>query len=163
MASRQMPQVLWRIIDANANRAMEGARAAEEVVRFGWNDRRLTARLRRLRQAIGRAVVSLPGGVAARLAARDIRRDVGRKASPRRAPHWSSLLADNMQRLKEALRVLEECARVAAPTVARQFQRLRFEAYELEQHLHRRLATLRHSGRRGAPRARRRGSRPRRH
>ena len=162
MAVRRIPRLVWRIIDVNANRAMEGARAAEEFVRFVLQERGLTARMRRLRHDIGHAVTRFPDEMSSRLAARDTRRDVGRDARPRRS-QWTSLLSDNLQRLKESLRVLEECARAITPTTARHFQRLRFDAYALEQAIHQRLAALRDPGRRGAARTRRRGRGIRRH
>jgi len=152
-AAQRLPRVVWQIIDVNVNRAMEGLRAAEEFVRFGIRDTQLTRRCRRLRQAIGRAAGDLPGGMAARVAARDVRRDVGRTAPARRSRTWTVLLSDNLQRVKESLRVLEECARAAAFSQARHFQRLRFDAYALEAAIHRRVAALRHPRRRSAARA----------
>src|SRR5207249_4370060 len=108
---RTIPRVLWRIIDVNVNRAMEGARAAEEFVRFGISDAALTARLRRVRHQIGHAANALPGGAAHRVSARDTAHDVARHAAAQRVAGWPTLTLQNVQRLKESLRVLEECSR----------------------------------------------------
>ena len=157
--SQRVPRVLWQIIDVNANRAMEGIRAAEEFVRFGLRDVRLTRQCRHLRHGIGHSAAQLPGGFTARVAARDVQRDVGRRAAPRRSRAWAALLGDNLQRTKESLRVLEECARVIGSSHAARFQRLRFHAYALEAAIHRRLAAVRHLGRRRPARTGRRRSR----
>jgi thiamine-phosphate pyrophosphorylase len=112
---------VYRIIDANLNRAREGLRVLEDRARFLLGDRGAARRLRWLRHAVG----GLADGMQMRLlAARDVAGDVGRAA-----PSASSGSATaNFKRVQEALRSLEECG-------VRRAARLRFEAYELERRL----------------------------
>jgi len=133
-----------RLIDANANRALEGLRVCEDVVRFHLEHQRLYQRLRRLRHATARAVHALPVTARELVGARDSRHDLGRAASASRIRSLEHALVINLQRAKEALRVLEECARLLAPRSARIFQRLRFEVYDVEQAILLHVAALRH-------------------
>ncbi len=134
-----------RLIDANANRALEGLRVCEEIVRFHLEVAPLFLRLRRLRHAIAAAIRGLPIAREDLLRARESRFDVGRQVRASRVASLEQTLVINLQRTKEALRVLEECARVTAPRHTSQLQRLRFTTYEIERDLLLRVATLRHS------------------
>jgi hypothetical protein len=70
--------------------------------------------------------------------------DIGRKAPASRVGSLEQLMLINFQRTKEALRTLEECARLFAPMKARLFQRLRFATYAIERDTLLHLATVRH-------------------
>ena len=131
-----------RLIDANANRALEGLRVCEEIARFHYGSPRAFKRLRALRHAVARAVRNLPVAALDLARARASRRDVGRRAAASRVNSLERLLLINFQRTKEALRTLEECARLIAPRHAGSFQRLRFHTYEVERDLL--LASVRH-------------------
>lgn len=136
MAAR-LDRKLLRILDANLNRAREGLRVCEEVARLGYNDRELTQRLKRARHAVTSASRRLPVPWRTLLSARDSGRDVGREGAwPRRrrgqAPICTSLFFRNIQRAKEALRVLEEGCRLIAPAAGRAFAALRFRVYAIE-------------------------------
>jgi len=137
-------QALLRIIDANANRALEGARVSEEIVRFALASPRHFRQMRALRHAIAGAVRRLPLHPAELVASRGGGRDVGRRAPAGPVGSLERLLLINFQRTKESLRTLEECARLIAPVHTRAFQRLRFRTYEVERALLTRLAALRH-------------------
>ena len=137
-------RALLRLIDANTNRALEGTRVCEEIVRFSVGDVRAWRRLRRLRHAIAQAVESLPVDLRQRLTARNSVGDMGRRARGERVASAEQLLVQNLQRVKEALRVLEECGRLLAPHRAAEFQRLRFRVYEVERVLLLGVAPVRH-------------------
>ena len=138
------PSAIVRILDANANRAIEGLRVCEEIVRFSLEEPAGFARLRRLRHAVAGAVAGLPVSLAARLRARGSDRDVGRRASAGRVASLEQSLVINFQRVKESLRMLEECARLLAPRKTAAFQRLRFHAYDLARQILIRVAAVRH-------------------
>lgn len=135
---------LLRIMDANANRALEGLRVCEEIVRLHADSPRHFRAVRTLRHAVAAAIRRFPATTAARLAARRSGTDVGRRAPAERVASLEQLLLINFQRAKEALRVLEECARLDALRSAAAFQRLRFRTYQVEQHVLRNLASVRH-------------------
>ena len=146
-------QAVYRIIDANINRAQEGLRVCEELARFLLNDRALTDRLRRLRHGVVEAAAQLSVSRRVLVASRESGRDVGRAAADLRgpAPRTAEQTAlANLARAKESLRVLEEYAKLRSPQAADSFARLRFRAYATEQRLLERLAPVRH------PRPRRR-------
>lgn len=133
-----------RLIDANANRALEGLRVCEDITRFHLEASSLTARLRAVRHGVAAAVRSLPASPVELVRARESARDVGRRAPASRTPSLERLLLVNFQRAKEALRTLEECCRVLAPRRTASFQRLRFQTYDLERDTLIKLAALRH-------------------
>ena len=142
MARARLP--VLRLVDANANRALEGLRVCEEIVRFHIGSPRVFTAARRLRHGVAEAVRKLPVRPAELLKARDSRRDVGRRAPASRVESLERLLLINFQRAKESLRTLEECARLLAPVLTPEFQRLRFTAYELERDCLLSLAAVRH-------------------
>jgi thiamine-phosphate pyrophosphorylase len=136
---------LFRVLDANLNRAREGLRVCEEVARLVRDDVALTRRCQRLRYSVDRAASLLP--VPKLLRARDSRSDVGRPAlrgAARRHRNARDLAAANLKRVQEALRVLEEFSRLGYPAAGRVFGLLRFKAYSLEQAFHTKSETLRH-------------------
>ncbi len=138
------PRALLRLLDANANRALEGLRVTEEIVRFHWQAAGTFRRLRALRHGVAQALRQLPVTPVELVRARDSRGDVGKAAPSTRVRSLERLLLINLQRTKEALRTLEECARLAAPRQAASFQRLRFRTYEVERELLCRMAAVRH-------------------
>lgn len=128
-----------RVIDANVNRAAEGLRTLEDLARFTLARRDLAERLRAVRHA-ARAAPGRLGFDSMRLAAaRDAGGDVGAPAEdgrpglpggqPRAGVHDVASAAAG--RVTEALRVLEEHARLASAEVASELERLRYAVYDL--------------------------------
>jgi thiamine-phosphate pyrophosphorylase len=134
---------LLRLIDANANRALEGARVCEEIIRFHLEATREFRKIRALRHKIACALNQLHIPRAEVLAARASRYDIGRRATASSVESLEQLLVINFQRLKESLRALEECSRVLAPRKSELFQQLRFRAYGVERDTLLCVATLR--------------------
>ncbi len=132
-----------RILDANANRAREALRVLEDTARFGLDDVGLSGRLKSLRHALRGALGSLPAGWLE--ASRDTEGDVGTTVSEpaeRDRAGLADVAAAAGKRLGEALRAIEETAKVMQPAVAASVEGLRYRAYELEQALVRRLAPM---------------------
>jgi len=141
MADRK---AVWRILDANINRALEGLRVCEDLVRFHLGSESHYRRLRTLRHALTFQIRRLPVNPIAMLRVRNSRLDPGRLARASSVESLEHLLLINLQRVKEAIRVLEESSRLIAPRQALGFQRLRFRTYDVERDLLIRVATLRH-------------------
>ncbi len=123
-----------RIIDASANRAREALRVLEDLARFALDDGPLTARLKGLRHDLTSAVMSLPVPPHAWLGARDTPGDVGTgisTESERTRGSLGDVARAGASRLAEALRSIEECAKVLAPTIDARFEALRYRAYTL--------------------------------
>ena len=134
MRSKQK-QAFLRIVDANYNRGKEALRVCEDLVRFLMNDRRLTSRFKTCRHDLTKSLLKFPVSYRALLDSRDSACDVGKKGWIEDRPgktRWQDLLAANIKRAQEALRVLEEISKIIAPAEAGAFQKIRFSLYELE-------------------------------
>jgi len=132
-----MDRAVLRLLDANANRAAEGLRAAGEYARFVLEDAPLAAAFRELRRALAGAVGRL-ASPEARAAARDAAGDV---LAPRQAdaPHARADAAEvalaSSARAAEALRTLEEYGRTIDASAAGKIERLRYRLYDLDRAL----------------------------
>jgi len=120
-----------RIIDVNLNRLTEGLRVVEDVVRFGLENRRLLAGIRKLRTQIGRDVRALRRQA---IGSRKSEADLGRRDRFDRAKrkNLEGVLLANFKRAEESARVLEEVLKVAEPGLAGKFKATRFRLYDLE-------------------------------
>lgn len=123
---------LFRVVDANYNRAKEGLRVCEDIARFVFDDKSMTARLKRIRHGLTEAVGPL--GLREIVTAREILKDVGRATikSETKRSSVGDLLYANSQRVKESLRVLEEFAKLVNINAARKLKRLRYAVYSIE-------------------------------
>lgn len=121
-----------RILDANANRAAEGLRVVEEYARFVLDDPFLTEQFKLLRHDLTTALAVFP--FAARQAVRDTQADVGTHiaapAESRRGDLFD-VVAANLERTQQALRCLEEYAKLDQGAVAAACERLRYRTYTL--------------------------------
>jgi thiamine-phosphate pyrophosphorylase len=122
-----------RILDASLNRASEGLRVAEDYVRFVLDDGHLTELLKQLRHDLAAAASAVPAP--ARHAARDTAQDVGTKVTTTsersRDDAWSVCTA-SFERVKQALRSLEEYSKTIEPELGRRFESLRYHLYTIE-------------------------------
>ena len=128
-----MARAVYRIIDANFNRAREAIRVIEDFCRFALNSAPLTERTKQLRHELSAAIGKLD---AARLiTARDTLGDVGVGKTVDNQLQRSSLsdcFTAGCKRLTESLRTLAEMTQTLNPEVARTIEKLRFSAYTLE-------------------------------
>ena len=129
---------IYRILDANLNRCLEGLRVVEEHLRFVWEDGHLASACKQLRHDV---VASLSGLERNRLhAARDIAHDVGASIRTRaeyRRSDLTAVVVANWRRVEQALRSLEEYAKLlatdaASGDLAARLETLRYRAYALE-------------------------------
>lgn len=128
-----MERKLARVIDANLNRAREGLRVCEDICRFLYDLKGATEGYKKIRHRLTGVAKDI--GVEKIVCARDSRRDVGRptlsEETPRRNVH--DIFYANSQRVKESIRVLEECAKILDVKVAEDLKELRYRVYEIEQ------------------------------
>lgn len=128
-----MEQPVYRIIDANFNRAREALRVIEEYCRFSLNSARFTERAKQMRHQLSRLIGGLDAGRL--IASRDTKADVGVGLSVEGQMHRVDLIdaaKAACKRLTEALRSLSEVIAAENPGLAEQLEALRFEAYNLE-------------------------------
>ncbi|MCP9819230.1 thiamine phosphate synthase [Synechococcus sp. Cruz-9H2] len=122
------PAVL-RLLDANLDRSREGLRVLEDWCRFGLDRQDLVARLKDLRQRLGRC--HLPAYKAARHTASDGGAGLAHPAQAERTQP-AQVVAANAGRAQEALRVLEEFGRASDPLLASEAAAIRYALYDLE-------------------------------
>lgn len=129
-----------RILDANANRAREALRVAEDYARFALDSARLAEALKGLRHRLRAQLDALGLPAEALLALRDTPGDVGTAlATPAELRRTSAadVAKAALKRLEEALRCLEEYGKTLDPHAAQGIQAIRYAAYELELQLFR--------------------------
>ncbi len=128
-----MEKAVYRIIDANFNRAREAARVIEEFCRFALNSSVLTERAKRLRHEISACLGRFDAGLL--LSSRDTAGDVGVGKTVENQLERSDLkdcFTAGCKRLTEALRTLSEMTQLQDKTIAETIEQLRFSAYALE-------------------------------
>ena len=123
---------IFRIIDANFNRAKEGLRVCEDTARFVLNDRMKTERYKTIRHRLSAVVGALP--VKHLIQSRDIESDVGKKTSlpELKRAKVADIFYANSQRSKESLRVLEEFSKLLDSRTAVELKKIRYQIYALE-------------------------------
>ncbi len=133
---------VYRIIDANINRAKEGLRVCEEVTRFILNNRNLTAEFKEIRHRIDRVLKRLP--LKKLLRDRESLKDVGKQlyAGEIKREGCQDIFFANIQRVKESLRVLEEFTKLINKTIAVEFKKLRYDIYEIEKRAAAKISSL---------------------
>ncbi|HWI54526.1 MAG TPA: thiamine phosphate synthase [Desulfobacteria bacterium] len=132
-------QQIYRIIDANLNRASEGLRVLEDLSRFYYSDQGLSEEIKQLRHKVRKNIEICRDRC---LLARDSRNDVGVEVSKKLAVDnrhsLNDLVSANFKRAEEALRVIEEYLKVLGEyAAAKLYEGFRFEAYTLEKEFHR--------------------------
>lgn len=133
-----MKEEIYRIFDANINRAREGLRVCEEVARFILCDEKLTKKLKGLRHQITKIIQGLNIDTQRLFTIRDAKKDVGARTYPRsegKRKSYQDIVISNMKRTEESLRVLEEFTKKVNPSAGAKFKRLRFQTYDLEREL----------------------------
>jgi thiamine-phosphate pyrophosphorylase len=128
-----MERAIYRIIDANFNRAREAIRVIEEFCRFFLNSAPLTERARQIRHELSAAIGKLETDRL--ISNRDTSGDVGLGKTVDKQLTRGNLkdcLTAGCKRLTEALRVLAEMTQTQERSVAETIENLRYTAYNLE-------------------------------
>ncbi len=129
---------VYRIYDANLNRAGEALRTLEEYARFVADSPAWSERLKRIRHKLAGLKNQLEkalSDVAKRAAARDMDGEVGatlKTEAEKTRPDVKSVAVAALRRATEALRVLSEYAKLEHSVLAEEFEKLRYELYSLE-------------------------------
>jgi len=134
-SSEEQSYQTLRIIDANLNRIGEGLRLLEDLARLLLNDAVLSQQLKTMRHGLVTGDWSFNQQL---LQSRDSEGDVGinietpEQAEPRELP---IVVVANARRVQEALRTLEELAKIPATTSkldSEKFKQARFNLYTIE-------------------------------
>ena len=116
---------LYRIIDANLNRAREGLRVCEDICRFVWDQREGARGFKEIRHRLTVVIMSLD--IPKLLESRNIEGDVGKITldGELRRRDAGDIFYANAQRVKESIRVLEEFAKLKNAPLAKDLKKLR--------------------------------------
>ncbi len=132
-----------RIIDVSLNRAAEGLRFLEDTARFILNDPALTEQLKTIRHSLVTSGWPFQNKL---IQARDSEGDIGANLKVEegigKTKDLPLAIVANSRRVQEALRTLEELAKVNGddlPRSADKFQQARFDLYTIEKNLIARL------------------------
>lgn len=129
MAARRVPAKVLRLLDANLNRCREGLRVLEDTARFMWEDGELFESFRRERHALDVVTRKLYPEL---VASRNSERDRGRGVAEGGRERFESVVAANLRRCEESLRVLEEYGKLFSARAGARFKKIRFKMYDLE-------------------------------
>lgn len=129
-----MEKGVYRIIDANLNRVMEGVRVCEDIIRFSSDNEVLTRKLKDLRHDVFDAIKDLRMEHLEELVSSRDLNDVGIRSSDseKTRENLVDLFLANTQRGKESLRVLEEVLKLFDQDLSQRFKKFRFKLYEIE-------------------------------
>ena len=130
-----MKSKVLRIIDANTNRAVEGLRVMEEVLRFVAGNKTLTAQIKTNRAKLRKLANQLSHNEI-HFKNRKVSKDVGRRSFSKSEAKRKNILdvfMANSKRVQEALRVLEEFSKLIDPKAGKTFKAIRFKVYQWEQ------------------------------
>ena len=135
----QKTSTVFRILDANTNRAAEACRVIEDFCRFSLADKPLSESAKQIRHDI-RAITNQ---LAERqqfplLATRDTDQDVGTQIEVDEKLARCSVtdvVSANFSRLQESLRVLEEYSKILDSDSATIFESVRYETYQIQKTL----------------------------
>jgi thiamine-phosphate pyrophosphorylase len=138
-----------RIIDANLNRAGEGLHLLEELARLAVNDAELTRQLKTMRHEVLLGDLDFNQEL---IQSRDSKSDVGIdiELPGEEGRELPIIVVANARRVQEALRVLEELAKIPDTTPRldpNKFKKARFDLYTIEQELLSRLLRRDKTGR----------------
>ncbi len=125
-----------RMLDACCNRAQEALRTLEDLARFSLDDAHTQQGLKSVRHAIIEIRSDLVPRDAQRLSWRDTPGDVGTRSSTPGEQSRDSLFAiaeAASARASQALRTIEEMAKLHSPEVAARAETIRYRTYELSQ------------------------------
>jgi thiamine-phosphate pyrophosphorylase len=138
---------VYRILDANFNRAREALRVAEDCGRFALNDPAVTAMAKTLRSDLKEVLAAMPAEemITSRDTPGDIGTEITSPSEPRRRD-LADVAVAACKRLSEALRTIEEYGKFVAPQQALAIERMRYDTYTLEQRLVGRLLVARRFG-----------------
>ncbi len=125
---------ICRLIDANLNRAKEGLRVLEDVLRFIADDKKLTSQIKKIRHAITIYINESGSLGVIILKERQILADVGKKttSSELKRKDICDIFLANSQRVKESVRTLEEFFKLSDRATSLKFKKLRYKIYHIE-------------------------------
>ncbi|MBI4062957.1 MAG: thiamine-phosphate pyrophosphorylase [Elusimicrobia bacterium] len=130
-----MADKIYRVLDANLSRALEGLRVLEDIARFILLNKKLSKQLKNLRHELAKLFKPLNRQmVGSRLRGKDPGAALDSLLTKQRAS-LEDLVAANAKRCEQALRVLEESSKHQEWKFAKRLEKIRYQIYQLEKEL----------------------------
>ncbi len=123
---------IYRLLDANLNRAREGLRIIEDIFRFILSNKKITQKLKKIRSNLSKAVKEIYPEL---IKAREVKSDFGRETIEKKRKNLNDLVIANFRRVEEAMRVVEEFGKLISQSAGYKFKKLRFQIYNLEKEI----------------------------
>lgn len=126
---------VYRILDANVNRAAEGIRVVEDICRFNYEDEKITKKLRDTRHKIRKNLKDLDTQLLKhRDSAHDIGKNITNQSKIDKKEDTAQIITANFKRALEALRVIEEISKTTTDmyNIGKSYEAIRYEMYYLE-------------------------------
>ncbi len=126
---------VYRILDANVNRAAEGIRVVEDICRFDYEDEKLTKKLRDMRHLVRKNLKDIDHHL---LKNRDSSHDIGKKITTQskidKKENRAQIITANFKRALEAIRVIEEILKTVDGMyeIGKEYEDIRYRLYYLE-------------------------------
>ena len=127
-------QNIYRIIDANLNRAREGLRVIEDCARFALNNPAISSQAKSLRSRLSKVLDAISQDKL--IISRDNQGDTGTTVTcdtEMQRRDLKQIVSAGCKRLAESLRTIEEYAKLVQPDQANIVERMRYDSYILEQ------------------------------
>ncbi|MBN1912854.1 MAG: thiamine-phosphate pyrophosphorylase [Candidatus Omnitrophica bacterium] len=133
MSKNSLKNPVYRVVDANINRAKEGLRVCEDISRFILENRRLTEDFRQVRHKLD-SISKIFSEKAFLLRERESALDIGRNIAfgELKRGGIADIFFANLQRAKESARVLEEFAKLRHKQAALKIKKIRYSLYRIE-------------------------------
>lgn len=131
-----MEREIYRILDANINRAREGLRVLEDFSRFTLKEKEFTKEIKKIRHRL--KIISKEFGDFSLLNSRCVEEDPGKEInifSEYKRKDYLDIILTNFKRTQESLRVLEEYSKLINSKLSYQIKKMRFEIYTLEKNI----------------------------
>lgn len=123
---------IYRIIDANLNRATEALRVLEEITRFVLNNKEISETLKNNRHQLS---VFIDEKYSILLTSRDTVNDIGVNIiNPTIKKSLADVFKANIKRLQQSLRVLAEYYSILGCDISI-FEQIRYESYTMEKNI----------------------------
>jgi thiamine-phosphate pyrophosphorylase len=126
---------IHRVIDANINRAREGIRVIEDNLRFIFEKKEFSEKLRSLRHEISRIPLLLNVSSIKLLVSRQSQTDIGNKRKEKKRKNLQEIIASNFSRVEESIRVLEEYSRILKFKTTGNIKKIRFDLYNIQKEI----------------------------
>ena len=150
-----MNKQLFQIIDANLNRTREGLRVCEDIARFAITDKNIARSIKTIRHSATNVFLhSKKTGLKKLLQARNIKGDALKLIDFEKTsrPDASGIFMSNIERVKESIRVIEECSKIIDKNISYKYRKLRFGVYEIEKKAVKKIGNIPCNGRKGLKR-----------